>query len=264
MLKMIFKEEILTQLEAFRIAKGKPVLVHSSLRAIGAIEGGAETLLSALREYFAADQGLLCVPTHTWDGNGMDLRKPKSCLGALPTVAAGHPQGVRSLHPTHSMAVFGEEKKVREFVQDEVTVDTPTGPEGCYGKLYTDDGYVLLIGVGHDKNTFIHCVEEMLGVPNRLTEDKTERYIIHLDGHVEERLLHWFDEEKIPDVSVYFGKFEPAFRYHGCILDGILGNAKVQLCSAVKMKEVLELIYCRSQGMELLADDLPLEEALYK
>ena len=45
---MIYREDILKQLEAFRTAQGKPVLVHTSLRAIGEIEGGADTLLSAL------------------------------------------------------------------------------------------------------------------------------------------------------------------------------------------------------------------------
>ena len=76
-------------------------------------------------------------------------------------------------------------------------------------------------------------------------------------------IIGWFDEKKIPDVSVNFGKFEPAFRYHGCITDGFIGKAKVQLCSATKMKEVMELIYNRSAGKELLADQKPLEKKLY-
>ena len=64
-------------------------------------------------------------------------------------------------------------------------------------------------------------------------------------------------------MSVNFGKFEPAFRYHGCITDGFIGNAKVQLCTATKMKEVMELIYKRSAGRELLADNQPLDKNLY-
>ncbi len=261
---MISEEDIIKQLEPFQTAKGRPVLVHTSLKTVGAIEGGAEVFLSALRKYFTQDGGLLCIPTHTWDRTVLDLHQSETCVGILSNIAAGHPDGVRSMHPTHSMMVFGDSKRAVEFVHNEISVDTPTSPEGCYGNIYREGGYVLLIGVGHEKNTFIHCVEEMLRVPNRLTEDKVERTILHKDGRVEKRYLQWFDEEKIPDVSVNFGKFEPAFRHHGCITDGLIGNAKVQLCSAQKMKEVIELVYKNSEGKELLADNQPLDERLYK
>lgn len=260
---MLNREKILKQLETFQAAKGKPVLVHTSLKAIGEIEGGAETLLSALIEYFTKDGGLLCIPTHTWDRNVMDRSKAETCVGVLPSVAAAHPDGIRSMHPTHSIVVFGDRKKALEFVRGEEKVNTPVSPDGCYGNFYKEEGFILLIGVGHDKNTILHCVEEMLQVPNRLTNDMVERTIIHKNGRVEQRHLYWFDEEKIPDVSENFGKFEPAFRYHGCVMDGYIGNAKVQLCSVSKMKEVVELIYKRSAGEELLADNQPLDETLY-
>lgn len=260
---MINKEDILKQLEVFRVAVGKPVLVHTSLKAIGEIDGGAETLLSALISYFTKDGGLLCIPTHTWTKDVIDMRNSETCVGILSNVAVAHPDGVRSVHPTHSIKVFGDHDKALEFVREEAYVNTPTSPDGCYGNFYREDGYILLIGVGHDKNTFLHCVEEKLAVPNRLTKDMVERTIIHKDGSGEKRYLHWFDESKIPDVSAYFGKFEPAFRYHECILDGFIGNANVQLCRASKMKEVVELIYKRNAGGELLADNHPLNETLY-
>ena len=260
---MIYREDILKQLERFHIAKGKPVLVHTSLKAIGEINGGAETLLLALIEYFTRDGGLLCIPTHTWDRDVMDRSNAETCVGVLSNVAAAHPDGVRSMHPTHSIVVFGDRAKAMEFVKREAEVNTPVNPDGCYGNFYKEEGYVLLIGVGHDKNTFLHCVEEKLEVPDRLTKNMVERTIIHKNGSIEKRHLYWFDEKKIPDVSVNFGKFEPAFRYHGCITDGFIGKAKVQLCSATKMKEVMELIYNRSAGKELLADQKPLEKKLY-
>ena len=260
---MIYEKDILKQLEAFQIKPGKPVLVHTSLKAIGEIDGGADTLLSALISYFAKDGGLLCIPTHTWTQTVMDRRNAETCVGVLSNVAAAHPDGVRSMHPTHSIIVFGDKETVLKFVQKEAHVNTPTSPEGCYGNFYRENGYILLIGVGHDKNTFLHCVEEKLQVPNRLTNDMVERTIIHEDGKLEKKFLYWFDESEIPDVSANFGKFEPAFRYHKCIIDGFIGNAKAQLCSASKMKEVMELIYKRSAGVELLADSEPLDEKLY-
>lgn len=260
---MITKAQILKQLEKFSEAKGRIVTVHTSLKAIGKIEGGGEALLDALIEYFADNGGLLCIPTHTWNSDVYDRRKSESCIGVLPRLAAAHPDAVRTLHPTHSMAVFGVRKTVEEFVKNEETADTPANPKGCYGKIFNDDGYVLLIGVGQNKNTYLHCVEEMLNTPDRLTDYKVSKTIIHKDGTEEKRELYWFDN-KIDDVSVYFPKFEKPFRHFGCIKDGFIGNAPVQMCDARKMKEVVELIYKNNNMGELLDNDLPIDEKLYR
>lgn len=257
------KEEIQKQLEAFRHIRGKIVTVHTSLRAVGKIEGGGETLLDVLIDFFARDGGLLLVPTHTWDTDIYDRRCAHSCIGTLPRLAAAHPGALRTLHPTHSMSVFGDREKAENFIREEAFADTPANPKGCYGKLFRLDGYVLLIGVGQEKNTFLHCVEEMLSVPARLTDYKVEKRIIHKDGTEEKRYLYWFDD-KIPDVSVYFPKFEAPFRHHGCIFDGKIGNAKVQLCSARKMYAVIEEIYKNNRFGELLSDDAPIDEKLFR
>ncbi len=260
---MLTKTDIISILDKFNNTDGKPVIVHTSLKAIGQIEGGAETLLDALIDRFTRNGGLLCIPTHTWNSDVMDMRKAESCIGVLPTIAAGHPKAVRTLHPTHSMAVFGNEQTVLNFVEDEQNVETPTSPKGCYGKIFEMDGYVLLIGVGQDKNTYLHCVEEMLEVPERLTKEKVKRTIIHKDGTAETRYLNWFYTEKIPDVSENFGKLEAAFDYHGCITYSVLGNAKMQFCSARKMKTVFETVYKNNNRQEFLADSSPLDKKLY-
>ncbi len=261
---MLSKADILKNLETFQVAQGKIVSVHSSLKAVGELEGGGETLLLALIEFFTEKEGVLCIPTHTWDSDVYDMRKAESCTGVLSCLAAGHPDGIRTAHPTHSVALFGNRKKVEEIALAEENSVTPASPSGCMGRLYNEDGYVLLIGVGQNKNTFLHCVEEMLFVPNRLTKEKIAHTVIYLDGRKEIKSIYCFDEENFCDASVFFGKFEPAFRYHGAIIDGRIGDAKVQLCRARKMKEVVELIYRNNHFKELLDNDLPLVEHLYK
>ena len=44
---MYTKSDLLSQLEALRIPRDRVILMHSSLRLIGQIEGGAKTLLDA-------------------------------------------------------------------------------------------------------------------------------------------------------------------------------------------------------------------------
>jgi hypothetical protein len=65
-------------------------------------------------------------------------------------------------------------------------------------------------------------------------------------------------------VSARFPNYEEAFRYHGCIRDGFVGSAKTQLCSAVRMKRVLETIYKRSGGIELLMEYTPIPREYYE
>ncbi len=259
---MLSKDDLIKQLSVFK-TDGRPVTVHTSLKAIGEIEGGAETLLSVLIEYFTADGGLLVIPTHTWGDRILDLNKAESCIGVLPRIAAAHEDGIRSEHPSHSVMVFGDKEKAKSFIKGDAVAVTPTNPIGSYGMLCEEEGYVLLIGVGQEKNTYIHCVEEMLKYP-RYMKDKVSAKVIHKNGAEEVRSLYWFDTSKIIDVSQNFGKFEEAFKYHNCIQYGTLGNARVQLCKAKNMKNVIDLIYKNANGKELLADNTPLEEKLYK
>ena len=65
------------------------------------------------------------------------------------------------------------------------------------------------------------------------------------------------------DISWRFPKYETAFRYHGCITDGFIGNAPVQLCDAVKMKDAVELIFRNSGGEDPLYGETPIPQKWY-
>ena len=61
---MYTKEELKQQLQNAGFTGKETILIHSSMKAIGEVEGGADTVLDAWMEYFA--EGLLLLPTHTW------------------------------------------------------------------------------------------------------------------------------------------------------------------------------------------------------
>lgn len=266
---MYTKHDIFNQLSIMGARRDSVVLIHSSLRAIGETEGRGEGLLEAFIEYFTAEGGLLCIPTHTWaylgdpDKITLDLIDNPTCIGTLPTLAAKHPQAIRSLHPTHSMAVFGDEKAVCAFVAGEEAQTTPAHPSGCYGKIFDRNGSILLIGIGHERNTFLHCVEEMLEVPNRLAAEPKAATVRLRDGRIETRLMHPHEAVGIGDVSLRYPKFDDAFRYYDCITDGKIGNADAMLCSARGMKAVMEQIYMKNAREDLLWNDMPIDPALY-
>ena len=266
---MIQKTDLLRQLAAMGVPRDRVVLIHSSLRAVGAIEGGGATLLDVLVEHITAEGGLCCFPTHTWhligqDVPTLDLTKHETCVGTLTRLALEDGRGTRTLNPTHSMVVFGDPARVADFVADEEKQSTHTSPKGCYGKLFSMDGHVLLLGVGHKANTYLHCVEEMLFVDSRLTKAPITVSVKYPTGELEHRRVYTFDEEKNGDVSLYFPKLEPAFRAYGCIQDGLVGEAPTSLCSARGMAAVMKRIYERARGRDLLLDDAPLDPTLYE
>ena len=246
------KAEITDQLAAMKLPRDGVVLAHSSLRLVGKLENGAATLLDAMIEYCTAEGGLFCVPTHTW-GNlhkeiTLDVTDPATCLGAFSDFAVADGRGIRSENPTHSVVVFGDRARAEAFVADEPFVTAGTAPDSCYGKLYEWGGHVLLIGVGHNRNTYLHSVDEMLGASNRITDEPREVKVRRASGEVVTRMLHTHHTDYTSDISLRFPKYETAFRYHGAITDGFIGNAPAQLCDAVIMKETVELIRERCGG----------------
>ena len=263
------KQDVICQLEKMGAPRDRIVIAHSSLRSVGDVEGGAQGLLDALVEHFTADGGLLCIPAHTWDNLGkpekytLDMTTSENCLGAFSTIAADDGRGTRSENPTHSLIVFGERERVREFIKDEAFVKTPTAPESCYGKICQTGGYVLLIGVSQARNTYLHSVAEMLDLPNRMETSPRNVTVRRADGEVISRTLTLYDCDFTNDISQRFPKYETAFRYHRCISDGFIGDAPTQLCDAAKMKDTVALIWERMDGEDPLASEYPIQPKWY-
>ena len=191
------------------------------------------------------------------------MRDPATCLGALSDLAARDARGLRSENPTHSMVVFGDRARAEQFVADEGSISSGTAPESCYGKLYEAGGYVLLVGVAHNRNTYLHAVDEILGVPNRMSEEARLTVVRRTNGELVNRYLHMHETDYTNDVSLRFPKYETPFRYHGAIRDGFVGNAPTQLCDARIMKEVMELIFKNSEGKDPLEGETPIPPRLY-
>ena len=268
---MFCKADIHKQLSLINAPKNSVVLVHASLRAIGEVEGRGDGLIDILKEYFTADGGILCIPTHTWANTlhperiTLDLQNGGSCIGTLAELASHRPDATRTEHPSHSMAVFGDPHNVEAFLSgEEMRYATPTAPDSCYGRLATLGGKVLLIGVGHERNTYMHAVEEMMDVPNRLSAEPVPTTVRYPNGEIKTRYIRYHAARGIPHISEQYPKYDAAFRHHGCITDGFVGNAPARLCDARGMRDVMMLERKRSGGRELCADHIPLDPDWYK
>ena len=260
---MYTRKEIIRQLWEIGAPRNRVVMLHSAYSRVGEIEGGPEEFLDTLIEYFTAEGGLFCVPTHTWGLIGerdvtLDFSEKYTNLGLLSRLALERSDGIRSENPTHSTVVFGDTGRAFAYIDGEKYAQTPMSPDGCYGRLYTEGGTVMLLGVTHTSNTFLHAVDEMLDVKGRLDESFSEYTVKYMDGREVKRKIYMLDERE-GDISLQFDKFSPAFDYHNVQLRGKIGDAPTILCDAAGMKRVVERIYTAAD-----ADPLRTEGAIAK
>ncbi len=227
------KQSLKQDLAAMGLTGAETILIHSSMKSIGEVEGGADTVLDALMEYFA--QGLLLLPTHTWrfmDGGNtvFDVRNSPCCVGILPELFRQRPGVIRSLHPTHSMAAYG--KDAAAYLAGELETSTPCAPGGCYDRLRTVHGKILLLGVTHARNTFIHSVEEVLNVPHRLTDKPLKLTVVDEAGESHTAYMRRHYNADQPHISEDFVKLEQAYLDCGTAQNTKFGDAKCILCDA--------------------------------
>ncbi len=255
-------KKLLTQIEKAGIAPNDTVMIHSSLKALGEIEGRAEGFIDAFKEYLS--DGLLLIPTHTWANVNrsnpvFDVRSTLPCIGALPTVAAFYKDGVRSLHPTHSLVAFG--KRSEDYVKNECKCSSPTPPEGAWGRLYGENAKILLIGVGHNRNTYIHSIDERVGIPHRLAENPIDFHVIDRNGveRIQPSRQHFTPGTK--DVSANFVRFTSLLEKEKATYKVKIGEADTIVCDAHRLTEVLVPLFEKSikMGVDLCADSTDYE-----
>lgn len=232
------KADLINCISAIGITPEDTLLIHSSMKSIGAVEGGADTVLDAFIEYM--DSGLLIFPTHTWAQISDDypvfnpLTEP-SCVGLLSNLFLKRPGVVRSWHPTHSVAAFG--KDAESYVAGEEKWDTPCPREGCWGKLYDRKAKILFLGCSLRRNTLLHGVEEWNHIPLRLADEYQNLSIVKPDGTKIGRPLYRHYNPS-GDISENYGKMEAPFVYAGIARKGLIGDAVSILCDAAGMVEL--------------------------
>lgn len=259
---MYTRSKLQEDIENLGIASSDTLLVHSSMKAVGEVENGAETVLDAF--IYCLRDGLLVFPTHTWDKIGHDtnifdpLTEP-SCVGILTNLFMKRPGVVRSWHPTHSVAALG--RGAEDYVAGEENYDTPCSRNGCWGKLYDLGAKVLFLGCGLTKNTLIHGVEEWNHIPNRLLKKPRRLKIRKPDGTLLNRPMHGHYHPS-GDVSHNYGKLEAPLLYTGIAQKGKIGDAVSVLCDIRRMVDLTSSFLKRNP--DLFLDSKPVPEEWYK
>lgn len=167
-------DHIASDLHALGLRSGDSVLTHSSFKSLG--KGGTPNDLISAIFRAVGPEGTAIFPTHTWatafpeSPPTFDVRTTSSALiGTVPEHARVLPGGVRSVHPTHSVIAFGANAG---WVTEAHYDGGLCGIDSPYERLCrmpTGTGYILLLGVDHERNTSLHMPEELRNIPGALT-----------------------------------------------------------------------------------------------
>jgi aminoglycoside 3-N-acetyltransferase len=232
---MLTFENLVDGFRELGVAEGDTLLVHSSYKSLGEVDGGPETVVRALEAALGAE-GTLIMPTFNFDftkGQAWDVRKTRSKMGALTEIVRIDPRAKRVFHPFYSFAILGRHAEMLGGLRYKSAYER----NSVFGKLRDLDGKIMVIGLSYnDSMTFFHHIEQMEGVDYRflkqftgeVTDENGETYTDTF-----EMLVRDIDKGVMTMVDPMGALMEQA----GVIQSAQIGEADVKLMKANEVYE---------------------------
>jgi len=248
----IIKEQIVNDLRNLGIQKGDVIFVHSSLKSIGFVEGGTETVIDALTEAVGPD-GTLAMPCFSLTGSMVetlehgsvfDPKRTPSAVGAITEAFRRRPDVCRSIHPTHSVCAWGA--RAEWATSGHENAGTNFGPGTPFHKIMEEGGLIVGLGIDFGPVTFVHVIEDTINdFPLNVYCDKEYiATVIDNDGNEREMRVKAhdpkvartrIDKEEGKWIRDFLTKYLTA---KGFLQRGYVGEAKTWV---VKAKDLFEV-----------------------
>lgn len=243
------KEDLVEHLRNAGVETGRDLLVHSSLSAIGYVEGGPATIVEALLEVIGPEATLLMPtsPVVTLQAeHALEEFDPKltpSKMGAITEYFRAHVATHRSAHPLEPVGAVGP--KAQWYTADHLADGTSYGPSSPWNRHMEQGGQILYIGTTLvNSGTSLHAVEDAIGwegfsFPVYLPEPKV--FKVRVNGVVTEvaSMVH------NPAVSALrkCDGLIPVLEQAGALKKVNVGKAASLLVDAGQMKSLLLKAY---------------------
>ena len=207
------------------VLPGDVLMVHSAFDKFLGFHGGPVDVIRALQEVVGPG-GTLMMPTIPFQGSAVeyatgepvfDARHTVSRMGLITEVFRRAPGVVRSIHPTHSVAVWGSRADVISAGHE--LADTPCGRLTPYARLLDYDGKILLAGVPANTMTFCYFVAEELEPRLAVPVLTRERYPMRWkdgDGTVRVSQLRLFSPRLDHDLHPLFSELKRRNQWSEC------------------------------------------------
>ena len=228
---MVGRRALVADLRQLGIEPGMDLMVHSSLSAIGRVEGGAETVVDALLQA-VGKRGTLLMPSFNHRAAKVfnPLATPTT-NGAIPDALWRRPDAVRSVHPTHAVAAIGP--RAADYCAGHLEVGI-WAADSPIGQLIHGGGYILALGTSHETSTAYHVAE--VSMPCGCIDAFINRdRLVREDGSVDEVPGLGFRSGPCP---VPPGKLDAALDRRQLQRRGKVGRAECQLVLARDLWQV--------------------------
>ncbi|MBM3143729.1 MAG: AAC(3) family N-acetyltransferase [Chloroflexi bacterium] len=227
---MLTKNDLIEEFQTIGVEAGDSLLVHSSYKSFGGVEGGPQIVIDALLDVLG-DEGTLIMPTFNFDfctGEPWDARETPSHMGVITELVRKDPRSRRVFHPIYSFAIIG---KQAEFLTRE-RYKSSYGRNSLFGKLRELDGKIMVIGLRYnDSMTFFHHVEELEGVDYRYLKTFTGM-VTDEDGNTYEDSFQMLVRDIEKGVETMVDPMGALAEEAGVIAVRQVGQAKVSLMKA--------------------------------
>jgi aminoglycoside 3-N-acetyltransferase len=218
---------------------GDTVLVHSSLKSIGYVEGGADTVIDALLAA-VGDKGTILMPSFQKGsefflvdrGCRFDIVNSCSEMGIISETFRKRPGVIRSLSPTHCTAGIGPLAK--EILSGHEKCKVSCGWGSPYHKIVEAGGKIILLGVDHSSNTTLHFLENINGAP---TVCSIEYQPVVIDADRVEIIVPTYPH--LPGVIRDYSRAETVLIAKNIQNNGNIGQASAKLIDTSRMAEVI-------------------------
>jgi len=248
--RMSRDRDLARDLRGLGVVEGDRLAVHSSYKAIGPVDGGPAAVVRALMGA-VGEGGTLLMPVFNEPPDLFCLDETASTCGIITEMFRKMPDVSRSLHPTHSVAAWGKDAEWIASAHEEGR--TALGVDSPFDRLSTRGGKILLLGVGHNRNSTVHVGEAHFGPPY-FGIPYTEGYSRPIKVRNRLGKLVTFTIRQCPGCSRNFCVVGDRMQEKGMLRKGTVGNAESTIMRGADVIETVAELLEESLGT-LLCDD---------
>ena len=212
--RVVRRSELVRGIRAIGVREGAIVFVHTSMRALGWVVGGPETVVRAMLDAVGPDGTVAAVASwcdiplrldemsaerrrayrEEMPGFDPDHSEANPGYGRLPERLRSWPGSVKSAHPDQRVVAVGPRA---HWLTEQHALDDSFGTDTPFARLVEADGQVLMLGAPLRSLTLLHHAEAIADVPNK----RRRTYSLPFAGP---RATEW---RTLKDIDVEYGPF---------------------------------------------------------
>jgi aminoglycoside 3-N-acetyltransferase len=237
---MLTYKELLKGFRQVKVDPGETIVVHTSYKSLGGVEGGVDAVIDALQE-LVGSAGTLMFPAfnfQSWtETHYFDVLETPSKMGMITELARLRPGAVRTPHPIYSFSVLGPRAGEFSMAEDVEAY----GPNSAFARFHKLNATIISIGLDFNSTfSMHHYIEYNVGCDYRRVKEFSGIYVGY-DRRPQLRTYSMF-VRKHDRVRTYIVPGMNELLAAGVIKEVRVGEAKVHYLTANEFFDHMSVI----------------------